>query len=314
MKKYLLVLLIAISVFSLSFISDKPNEIISLVDPVHKILTHLGEEGVEHEVRDDVPSNPKLGWQLVHKGHGAVGSLKSKKISRQFVCTSCHNVTKESDLFYNDPASKVDYSKRLEVPYTQGTTFWGIVNRTSYYNESRNDIREAIHLCAVQCSQGRELKDWEVESILAYFWELELKIGDLITNKELNDTPEEELAALLKSRYATGAPATFTKATKLDEAIVGNPESGAVIYNQGCLHCHAGKKYSYYKLDKSTKTFKFLKAMMGSNKKQDVHFITREGTLPTEKKSSYMPSYTIEKLGDQELADLVSYIVQEAED
>ena len=88
---------------------------------------------------------------------------------------------------------KLTRSIKTGQPYVQASTFYGIVNRKTFYNddyqikykgvplieESHTDIRAAIQLCATQCAQGRELADWEVESVLSLFWELQLTIDDL---------------------------------------------------------------------------------------------------------------------------------------
>jgi len=49
---------------------------------------------------------------------------------------------------------------------------------------ARNDLRKAIQLCAVECSQGRALEDWEMESVLAYLWTIGLKMNDLSFSKK----------------------------------------------------------------------------------------------------------------------------------
>jgi len=322
--KVLFTFFIAASTFLSVFFINKSDKI-QAEDLLYGTLKNLGDEPVNHELKKGTFASAELGKKIVHEGKGKADGRKSRRQSKEFVCTSCHNVTKESDLFYNNPDSKLQFSKEKNLPFTQATTFWGVVNRTSFYNgdyyskygesvkEANGDLRNAIQLCAVQCAQGRPLKDWEIESVLAYFWTLELKIEDLdISKSELSDKSDTEAIDLLKSKYAAGAPATFDK--KLSEAIPssGNPENGKVIYEQGCLHCHSNKEYSFYQLDNSKLTFKHLSRMIGSKKLQDVHYISRNGTLPSNGEKAYMPNYTIEKMSNQHIADLISYIQKKA--
>jgi len=75
------------------------------------------------------------------------------------------------------PEARLTYTAERGLPFLQGTTMYGAVSRETYYNgdydkkygelvkPARHDIRGAIQLCAVECAQGRALKDWELESI-----------------------------------------------------------------------------------------------------------------------------------------------------
>ena len=161
--------------------------------PVAEVLKKLGDKS---------PNQPNTGLKGVSAENGKKLFLegistnpsgkKSKKQSKHFVCTSCHNTVQEDpNLSVSDPQARLEYANEKGIPFLQGTTMYGAVNRTSFYNgdyykkygslmeKARNDIREAIQLCAVECAQGRSLKHWEIESILAYLWTLELKMEDL---------------------------------------------------------------------------------------------------------------------------------------
>ncbi|HMP31938.1 MAG TPA: hypothetical protein PKD85_20205, partial [Saprospiraceae bacterium] len=117
---------------------------------------------------------------------------KSGQQSKHFVCTSCHNVEREDpNLSILDPQARLDYVSSKGLPFLQGSPLYGVINRSTYYNgdyykkygelvfKAQNNIREAIQLCAQECAQGRKLADWEVESILAYFWTIGIKMNDL---------------------------------------------------------------------------------------------------------------------------------------
>lgn len=282
----------------------------------------------------------KKGYDIVHKGVSEKQNGKglTKLQSPYFKCTACHNTVKEfEDLSQSAPQKRLDYAISQQLPFLQGTSFYGIVNRTNFYNddyqkkyagvlyikESNNDIRKAIQVCAMQCSQGRSLKDWEIESVLAYFWTLELKFDDLILTKEeeqkvkmakASTAPSTEILALLDRKFMQKSPAHFVspiKAPVLSEALKNDKdrlENGKAIYRLSCKHCHAEKRYSFFALDDSKHSFRYLKRQVNKGSKNSLFNITREGTYPLTGKRAYMPHYPIEKLSDRQLEDLYLYI------
>jgi len=168
------------------------------------------------------------GEKLVKEGFAINRKGKKTKIqSKHFACISCHNVVKEDiNLSNPDPQSRLEYTSQLGIPFLQGTTLYGAVNRTSFYNgdydkkygdlvkPARNDLREAIQLCAVECAQGRDLEKWEMESIMAYLWTIDLKMTDLIFSaQEVKDLETEnsslvnnqEKIEIITSKYQSGA-------------------------------------------------------------------------------------------------------------
>lgn len=151
--------------------------------PLSELLQALGEAPPIHEARLDLPGvSVARGRELATMGYTTMPSgKKSKRISRFFVCTACHNLQREDpNLSQPDPQARLEYTAQHQLPFLQGTTLYGLVNRRTFYNGdydkkygdlvklARNNLRAAIQLCAVECSQGRELAPWEVESLLAY--------------------------------------------------------------------------------------------------------------------------------------------------
>ncbi len=136
----------------------------------------------------------KMGEELVKYGRtiGPDGE-RTKYISKHYVCTTCHNLDIEDpDLRVSDPEARLTYARKHQLPFLQGTTFKGIVNRESWYNDdyvkkygdekierAPKNLREAIELCAIECSQGRPMEDWEIEAVLSYYWELQYSLDDL---------------------------------------------------------------------------------------------------------------------------------------
>ncbi|MCB0599668.1 MAG: c-type cytochrome [Saprospiraceae bacterium] len=263
---------------------------------------------------------------------------RTTKQSRHFVCTSCHNQVREDpDLTIADPQARLDYARTNELDFLQGTTFYGTVNKKSWYNgdyykkygdlvePARKSLREAIHLCAIECSQGRELEPWEMESVLAYFWTLGYRMKDLnLSEKELATIQQalrgegDNTAAreLIHSKYLDFSPATFIAPPDDRKAgapgIEGDPENGKYIYELSCLHCHEDERYSFFALDNTRMTFRFLEKHLFVYDRYSIYQVVRWGTSPLTGKKAYMPQYTAEKMSVQQLEDLRAYILSQA--
>lgn len=294
---------------------------------VVEILEQKGIDYTSKRPRMNLPGvSAEVGKQLFHEGFAQKpGGGKTGKQSKHFVCTSCHNVAKEDpDLSVSDPQARLIYTNQRGIPFLQGTTMYGAVNRETYYNgdyykkygdlvdAARNDIREAIQLCATECAQGRSLKDWELESILAYLWTIDLKLSDInLTEAQAANLDVEDVQAL----YLQGSPATFIAPPdnrKEGSGMKGDPENGALIYNNSCLHCHYRGKYSFLHLDDTKMSYKHLKKNIGKYSRHSLYQVTRWGVPVKSGKRSYMPQYTEERMSVQQLADLRAFIEREA--
>lgn len=316
---------------------------LSPATPVWEALRLFGEPEPNHALRQDIEGvSVEMGKNLVLNGFKqdqklSIGTPQSK----HFKCTACHNVKREDpDLSKSDPEARLDFAQKNQLPFLQGTTLYGAVNRTSFYNDdyekkygdlvkpARNNLREAIQLCAVECSQGRRLKPVELESVLAYMWTLELKLSDL----ELDEAAftklrnagqkanagqrDEAMIDLLKSQYLAGSPAHFVKPPddrREGAPFTGRPEKGKIIYELGCQHCHEAERYSFYNLDDSKVSFKHLSQHIPRYSRYSLYQVARYGTSPIPGKRAYMPQYSTEKMSDQQLEDLRAYIEQEAQ-
>ncbi|MFT6335373.1 MAG: mono/diheme cytochrome c family protein [Saprospiraceae bacterium] len=294
------------------------------------VIELLESKGVDYS--DKKPNfeiagvSAEVGEQLFHKGFAQKpNGGKTRKQSKHFVCTSCHNVAKEdSDLSVSDPTARLIYTSERGLPFLQGTTMYGAVNRSTYYNgdykkkygdlvaSARNDIRNAIQLCATECAQGRELKDWELESILAYLWTLELNLEDLgLTEGTASNMNIESI----KAKYLQGSPATFLPPPsdrKEGSGLIGRADNGKLIYENSCLHCHYRGEYSFLHLDNSRLSFKHLKRNISKYSRHSLYQVTRWGVPVKSGKRSYMPQFTEERMSIQQLADLRAFIEEEA--
>ena len=307
--------------------------------PVAEVLMKLGDSSAPHLPDLSVEgASAERGKDIVLNGYTiAPDGRKSERVSRHFVCTSCHNVERdEPDLGQTNPLERLKYVSEKGLPFLQGSALYGIVDRRTFYNgdyykkygdlvnAARNDLRQAIHLCATQCSQGRPLEDWEMESVLGYLWTIGLKMGDLklsdrdlaMINEAVQGRGDQKSAVeLLKSHYLTGMPATFLdppQDRKMGFSRQGDPEVGKNLYELSCLHCHFERRYAFFNLDNSALTFEFLNRQFPTYSRYSLYQVVRYGTPPVPWKRAYMPHYTKEKMSEQMLEDLRTYIEMKA--
>lgn len=314
---------------------------VSLEDmTIIEALNELGDVSLNDQMADRSVKGVSVeaGESFVLNGYGIKpNGSKTSRISRHFECTACHNTEREDpDLTTSDPQARLTYVTEKGLPFLQGTTLFGLINRTRFYNgdyekkygdlveKARNNIREAIQLCATECSQGRKLKKWELESILAYMETIQIKISDLELNtdeaqmikKAIDDESHApEAIDLIKSKYMTYSPAHFIDPPanrKEGNGLNGNPKNGKKIYDNSCLHCHENQRYSFFRLDDSPLTFKHLAHHFEKYTRHSVYQVGRYGTSPLTLKKAYMPQYTKEKMSRQQMEDLRSYIVSKA--
>ncbi len=314
---------------------DQPLEL-SADTSVAEVLETLGAAPAQHRVNMDVAGvSAEVGRQLVHEGiaPNPDGEGNTRRQSKHFVCTSCHNTVKEDpDLRYADPEARLAYVAEKELPFLPGTTLYGVVNRKTYYNgdyekkygdlvrPARNDLRGAIALCATECAQGRELEEWEMESILAYLWTIDLKMGDLslpaaklstIEAATMGKGDKKSAAALLNSYFMDHSPATFLlpppdRVAGYGEE--GDPMNGALVYERSCLHCHGERRYSFFNLDESTFSLSFLEKHFPQYSRYSAYQVLRYGTSPSPGKRAYMPHYTQERMSNQQVEDLRAFV------
>lgn len=300
-----------------------------------KTLAQIGYRSVDHLPDLTIEGTSALiGEDIVKYGFSdREGKQKVKRQSRHFVCVSCHNVEREDpDLSISDPEARLAYVTKKGLPFLQATSLYGAVNRKEFYNgdyekkygelvePARHDIREAIQLCATECAQGRPLKDWELESILAYLWTIDLKLSDLNMTTAEEETVAKAVAGegmeidaiqILESKYLKNSPAQFIEPPARDKKNfnwIGDPKNGRLVYESSCQHCHYQNKYSYLNLDDSSLTFDFLNNKADKYSRYSMYQVIRYGTYSMHGKSSYMPRYPKEKMSDQQMEDLRAYI------
>ena len=330
--------ILAIGTF-LSFNSSNKNENIG-APLVLDVLNSLGDSMPSHYVRELDLKKVKQGAELYNSGVTRDDNGKlTKRQSKYFVCTDCHNNQIEDPVLSNpNPEDRLKYALDKELPFLPGTTMYGAVNRTSWYNDdylkkygdlvrpANDTLENAIHLCCVECSQGRPLDDWEMDAMVQYYNSIGYTIADIGLSEEegkriddvlSNKKTEEykELIQLIKSKYSSKSSATFLNPIKKENrklGEVGNAETGKNIYELSCLKCHAQGRVTNYILDNQKITFNHLNRFLESHYSYSVYEISRKGTYAMPGYKPYMPNYTLERLSHQQLEDLVAYIKSEA--
>lgn len=304
--------------------------------PVHAVLRALGEPMPDHWVEPDAAAIQR-GLELITEGvtTGPDGEPTAQQ-SKGFVCTHCHNTVREDpDLRRSDPEARMAYVVGRDLPLLQGTTLYGLVDRATWFNgdyevkygslvePARRDLREAIQLCSVECSQGRPLADWEIDAILAWGWSSSLRYGDLEGAPSLDEAATavgtagaSAVAERIRASYLQASPATFGEPPARHgrkggyEGLAGDTDRGADVYRRSCLHCHDKGGPGHYRLLDKKRSYRELLVNMGSRSPLSFYEITRHGTKPHG--GTYMPHFPLERLSDQQVEDLRSFLQQAA--
>ena len=302
---------------------------------VEQVLTQLGSDPLIHSISQVDLAKAKMGEDLILKGFTLRDGKKSKRISTYFVCTDCHNVSREfDDASSESTEDRLNYAKENGLPFLPGSTLWGIYNRTSFYNNdyvqkygdlvvnARDSLANAVQLCSKYCSSGRYIEDWELEAIMHYFKKNELHLSDLdISDKDknaifkgtLNQRQKENLTKAIQGSYRQAYSATFMETmdrSKRSYGKGGDAENGKHIYKKACMYCHENKRVTYLHLDDGKLSGGFLWRNRKNYTDQSIYQIVRHGTYSKTGRQQYMPHFTKEKMSDEQLNDLVAYIKQ----
>ncbi len=307
---------------------------------VYDALFELGEVKPPHYIENPDPEDIRMGKEMVFEGRAVkTDGSKSKYISNIFKCVDCHNQVREDPALFNpNPDTRLEYVSANGLKFYQATTFWGMVNRESWYNDdyyikygervqkANKNIDEATQLCAEICSAGRLLEDWELKAVTSYYWSLQLKLGDLglapedwtkIETMYHEATQHKDLFAFLKSKYMLYSPAHFGEGPTDKEAgypaLTGNASSGEKIYKLSCQTCHRDGGPSDLIFDESKFTFKKLQKDITDDGQLSIYEIIRHGTYSDAGKPEYMPLYTYDRMSNQQVEDLRAYIELQAE-
>lgn len=304
--------------------------------PVSELLISLGDVPQKHFIKEIDPKKVAMGEEIVLKGNTVMADgSKSRKVSEFFVCTDCHNLGPEAPgPLENDPDIRLRFAMDNDIPYLPGSTFWGMVNRTGWFNgdhiikygdlvkPANHDLHNAVQLCSRECSSGRYLEEWELEAVMHYLTTLQLKVIDLgLTADEMGAVSSAEnvadAIALVKSKYLDAIPATFLDPLPTEQRAMGekgDAVKGKFIYEKSCMHCHKenGVAKTVFGNGKGQKDAAWLVSYLPKNNGGSIYWICRKGTPPKKRTPQYMPIYSKEKLTDGQIEDLVTYVKQMA--
>jgi mono/diheme cytochrome c family protein len=299
---------------------------------VSQALDILNDPRPLHYIKFANKDSVKMGEELVKFGKLSDGS--NSRVSKYFVCTDCHNLQLETDdPSVETPERVLEYSRKNDIPFLPASTFYGMFNKEHWYNgdysnkygalvaPTRDTLFNAIQLCATQCSQGREMEDWEIRAVMHYYKSIELKVSDLVfTAREYGEfvsyisSGNKKATELIKSKYNQINDAHFgTSEIPVIKGYEPSAENGEFIYDAGCLHCHAvGRNITNFDLDKTQLTFKFLQSKKDKYNSFSISHITRHGTYAISGRKQYMPLYSYENMSNEQLLDLMHYIETKA--
>jgi len=340
---YLIVVLIGIG--SYGFVIQQENSTTATV-PIKKLgeftVTDLelalGGDQPQHYLKKFDDSLARVGEKLIREGKADYKEHKGKLISPYFNCTDCHNLQKEQKVITNkNPQDRLDYLTNNDMPFTAGSTFYGIYNRSSFYNgdyykkygslvdNAKDTLANAVQLCAEYCASGRPLKDWELNAIMHYYKREELRIEDLhlsrkertvIENAVNQDVNQEEALTLIKTKYVHQYGATFTGAMNENKRLYGangDPRNGEKIYREACMFCHENARVTYLELNDDVLSGRYLWRNKEGYDDESIYQVIRWGTYPITGRKQYMPLYTKEKMSNEQLEDLMAYIKELAQ-
>lgn len=315
------------------------------ISPETKLTEILSVFGIENPNRlnDEVPHDISKGKQLISLGvaidfNGKTTQHTSHK--QKLTCVTCHALEKEAEFVgTSDPEKRLEYSKENNVPFLPGTTFYGIVNRTSFFNgdyqdkydhklkddlkKSQYDLRKAISTCNHIFADGRDLEDWEVESILDFLWTLEIKYKDMgipdslgiqIQSSMDNGNNVEPSIAILNDHYLSSFSSTLNPPMEVDarrklSPLLNDFNKGMTLYYKSCLFCHHHNEHSHLRLEPDAKSYEFLKKHFDDHSSHSMYDILRYS--PGSKGNhTGSPIYSAERMSDQQIQDLRFFITK----
>jgi hypothetical protein len=338
----LMLLILGLSAQNISF----RRELFDDETPLWEVMSKLGKirlNGLDNARQQDVDK----GRELVNFGYTAdFDNKKTTKIA-ELPCAVCHSLVPEyDDLGVIDPQKRLDYADSLGLPFLPASPLYGMVNRIYFFNgdyqskyqhpkfgdlvkKGHNDIRVAMQACNSIFANGRTLEEWELESILAYLWTLEIRMKDLkFSEKDANDiesalennTGNAKAVNLLRRVYPETYPATLISPALVNDRkrtspILNNFANGRKVYERSCLHCHENKKYASPKLDSDQSTFNFLKKHIDdTTSRYSIYEALRYlPTPPRGLRNSHSPHFSKQRMSEEQLQDLRFYILQMAQ-
>ena len=314
--------------------------------PLWEVLVSLGR--IRLNTPNDSLGEGKFsaakGEQLVLKGFATDENGKaSTKISKRLPCATCHALQNEyhhlGDL---DPDKRLRFLDSLNRPLLLGPSLEGMVNRIYFFADDYQNkvqgkhkdllkkghlnLRAAIQACNQVYADGRELERWELESILAYLWTLELRMKHIRIEGEDAKQVKEALAEqrsnakavnILRQYYTEVYPANFGEIPSIEQRrqvspVLNSFANGYRLYKRSCLHCHDGSIRGIgYGLDERQANFQVLRRHFDdTSSRHSIYNALRYN--PNLNGGNTLPHFTEQRLSLQQLQDLRFYIYEMA--
>ena len=324
--------------------NERPFLAINDSTKVWKVMTSLGKINT-NALDKNQRSDAIKGQQLIMTG--VTTNFKGKKVPHtshtgKLTCIACHTLELEHPQPNTlNPQSRLEHGDSLGIPFLPGAPFFGLVNRVAFFTNDyqdafahkdrlalqvgHRDIRKAIQACNTVYGKGRKLEAWEIESILAFLWTLELKMGDLKIPDSLVADIQESIATnvnnarsvnVMRRYYPEVYPATLAGPIPLGERkqispVLNSFSNGQRVYKQSCLYCHANRKYAHFKMDSQQKTFKLLKKHFDDTSRYSIYDAIRYSPGSKANRTG-TPHYTSQRMSNQQIQDLRFFITQMA--
>ena len=345
-SKVFVVLIAAVTVLPHLAYHQAPSAETIIIQPettVWEVLTALGKVNI-NALKKGVDADKTKGKQLIRRG--LTVDFKGKKTSHtshKLTCIACHTVVPEHQLpATTDPQLRLEYADSLNIPFLPGPPFYGLVNRFAFFNQDyqnkfehkhqemlkagHHDIRKAMQACNHIYGKGRTLEPWEIESMLAYLWTLELKIGDLqmpdtllakVQQSVIKKIDNNRAISLLEKYYPVVYPATLSTPLKVEQRkktspVINNFNNGLKLYKLSCLYCHQNGRYTHLQLDSGEKSFELLKKHFDDDSMHSMYDAHRYHPASKANKPT-PPHYTDERMSDQQLQDIRFFITKMAQ-
>jgi len=339
----LLLFFIALTNLALKKVPDSNSTlVINDQTTVWEVMTSLGKTNVNN-IDKGRQFDAAKGEQLIRRGITYnFNGKKTAPMSPKLSCIACHSLQAEHPKPSTmNPQSRLEYADSMGLPFLPGAPFVGLVNRIAFFTNDyqeifthkykqsleigHKNIRKAIQGCNTVYGKGRMLDAWEVESILAFLWKLELKIGDLKIPKDVLSQIQESVNTniansravnLMRRYYMEVYPASLAAPIPLHKRgqvspVLNDFNNGRRVYKTSCLYCHANKKFANFSLDRQQKTFKFLKKHLDSTSPFSIYDAIRYSPGSKANRKG-VPHYTAQRMSDQQVQDLRFYITQMA--
>jgi len=349
----LAVLVLALSASGyLLYRSRPPAAELTHDSPLDVLLGHHRREAFARSLASKRIDGKSFAWrhyadwgkQLVTTGRVSnppTGAAPSAPIASCYRCIDCHNLVREDlRLREQDPEARekmirdrapADPAQRdaASLAMLPGTTLWGAVNRERFYNGYYEryhrlkvsggramdplSLADAVEVCASYCSGGRFPQSWELDAILAFLWDSELKLKDL----DLSSDQQNALLEMLKSKQSDAVrearerlKAAFLSAAGASrvrppiasrgdsdfydgaKTFRGDATRGKLLYQSACLGCHNGHANEVDGRRLARDDVQFHKYIWDGTQRSGV----------------YMPLFTEERLSRRQAADIRAYL------